>query len=186
VFVGRRPAGFDADCVASDNVKGTRIAIGRLISKGHKRIALITGQLDLSTGADRVTGWRRALKAAGLPARREYTGEGDWTAESAYPLALGFLNLEEPPTAIFAANFLMMTGVLRALKERRVRCPEDIEVMSSDDSEWLDVFEPRISTVVQPSYAMGSRAAELLLKRIKTPGRKFEEIILEPELRIRE
>ena len=67
-----------------------------------------------------------------------------------------------------AANLLMMTGVLRALKERKLRCPQDVEVMSSDDSEWLDVFEPRISTVAQPSYLMGAKSAELLLKRIKS------------------
>ena len=57
--------------------------------------------------------------------------------------------------------------------------------MSSDDSEWLDVFEPRISTIAQPSYEMGAKAAELLLKRIKAPNRRFEQIVLEPELMIR-
>jgi len=79
-----------------------------------------------------------------------------------------------------------MTGALRALKESGVRSPEDVEVMSSDDSEWLDVFEPRISTAAQPSYSMGAKAAELLLKRMKSPRRRFEQIILEPELKIRD
>jgi LacI family transcriptional regulator len=82
-------------------------------------------------------------------------------------------------------NFLMMTGVLRALQERGVRCPQEVEVISSDDSEWLDVFTPRISTVAQPSYEMGEKAAQLLLKRIRAPKRGFEQIVLEPELVIR-
>ena len=118
--------------------------------------------VELSTSADRVTGWKRALRKAGLAAPRELAGEGNWTAESGHAVALEFLRSERRPTAIFAANFLMMTGVLRALRDLRRKCPQDVEVMSSDDSEWLDVFTPPISTVAQPSYAMGAKAAELL------------------------
>jgi LacI family transcriptional regulator len=79
----------------------------------------------------------------------------------------------------------MMTGALRALRERRLRVPDDVAVMSSDDSEWLDEFEPRISTVVQPSYEMGVRAGDLLVKRMQTPDRAQERILLMPELRLR-
>jgi len=80
---------------------------------------------------------------------------------------------------------LLLTGALRALQEADLRVPKDIEVMSADHSEWLDVFTPRISTVAQPSYEMGSQAAGLLLKRIKTPGHRFAKIVLPPELHIR-
>ncbi len=110
---------------------------------------------------------------------------GDWTAQAGRAAALGFLDLAERPSAIFTANRLMMTGVLQALQQRRPRCPQDIEVMSSDDSDWLDVFEPRISTVAQPSYEMGAQSAQLVLKRIKAPNRRFERIVLEPKLMIR-
>ena len=79
----------------------------------------------------------------------------------------------------------MMTGVLRALKESGLECPRDVQVLCSDDSEWLDVFRPPITTVVQPSYTMGERAADLLLKRIQRPARKFETVLLEPELHVR-
>lgn len=186
VFVGRTPVGFQADSVTSDNIKGTRLAIAHLVAKGHRRIALITGQADLSTSFDRVTGWKRALRKAALSAPKQLVGAGDWSAESSHRIALGFLGLAEAPTAIFASNFLMMTGVLRALQERGLRCHADVEVMSSDDSEWLDVFTPRISTVVQPGYEMGAQSAELLLKRMQSPNRRFEQLVLEPELRIRD
>jgi DNA-binding LacI/PurR family transcriptional regulator len=185
VFVGRRPLSFDADSVTSDNQKGTRMAVERLIGAGHSAIGIITGQFDLSVSLERVDGWRRALKAAGLPTPKELVGEGDWTAESAQRITCGFLKAPKRPTAIFAANLPMMAGVLRALKEHGLHCPADIEVMCSDDSDWLDVFGPAISTVAQPSYEMGLRAAELLLKRIKSPGRRFEKIVLEPELVLR-
>lgn len=185
VFVGRAPRSFDADTVTVDNAKGTRLAIEHLISHNHKWIAIITGHLQLSTGADRVTAWKRVLARHKLPRPDEFLGEGDWTAESGYRLTLQFLKLKQQPTAIFAANFLMMTGILKALKESRLRCPEDVEVVSSDDSEWLDVFEPPVTTVVQPSYEMGERAAGLLMRRIAQPQRPFEKVLLEPSLRIR-
>jgi LacI family transcriptional regulator len=112
-------------------------------------------------------------------------GEGDWSSDSGYSAAKKLLELSPRPTAFFAANFLMMTGVLRAVKERGLRCPSDVQVASSDDSEWLDVFTPAITTVVQPSYAMGEHAADLLLKRIDKPSRRFENIVLDPELHVR-
>ena len=186
VFVGRTPIDLKADSVSADNAKGTQIAVERLISRGHRRIALVNGQAGLSSSAERVQGWKRALKKEGFPAPKELVVHADWTAEAGFAKASDFLNLDKPPTAIFAANLLMMTGVLRALKERKLRCPQDVEVMSSDDSEWLDVFEPRISTVAQPSYLMGAKSAELLLKRIKSSSRRFEQIVLEPELMIRD
>jgi LacI family transcriptional regulator len=186
VFVGRTPRNLKADSVSADNVKGTEMAVEHLLSKGHRRVALITGQANLSTSADRVSGWRRALRRSGVGWRRNYIGEGDWTADSGYRTTLDLLRLGEPPDAVFASNFLMMTGVLRALREANLNCPRDVEVMSSDDSEWLDVFEPRISTVAQPSYQMGAKAAELLLKRIKAPKRKFEQVVLDPELMLRD
>lgn len=186
VFVGRTPRDLKADSVSADNAKGTQLAVEHLIAKGHDRIALIIGQADLSTSVDRVSGWKRALRKAGHSARREYVGEGDWTADSGHRLMLDFLKLDRPPNAVFAGNFLMMTGVLRALREADLRCPQDVDVMSSDDSEWLDVFRPPISTVVQPSYPMGAQAAELLLKRMKTPNRRFVQIVLEPQLKLRD
>jgi len=93
--------------------------------------------------------------------------------------------LEEPPTAMFVDNLMATTGVLRALLEKGLRCPTDVEVLSSDDAVWLDVFDPPISTIVQPSYDVGARAAELLLKRIAHPKRAHEVILLKPELRVR-
>jgi len=185
VFVGRTPIDLNADSVSADNALGTQMAVAHLAGKGHRRIALVNGQAGLSSSAERVNGWKRALKKAGAAAPKEYVYHGDWTAASGCAGTITFLELPARPTAIFTANFLMMTGVLKALQERRLRCPQEVEVMSSDDSEWLDVFEPRISTVAQPSYEMGTESAKLLLDRIKEPNRRFEQIVLRPQLMLR-
>jgi LacI family transcriptional regulator len=182
VFVGRAPRTFKADCVAADNVLGTELAIRHLLSAGHRRIAIVTGHRSLSTSSERIDGWKKALRSKKIKPVAEYIGEGDWTAESGYRVTRDLLKLAAPPTAVFASNFLMMTGALRAIKEAGLRCPDDVQVASSDDSEWLDVFEPPVTTVVQPSYGMGSQSAELLLKRIKTRSKRYKQIVLAPEL----
>jgi DNA-binding LacI/PurR family transcriptional regulator len=185
VFVGRKPTNMQADSVSADNARGTRMAVTHLAGKGHRRIALVNGPAGLTSSAERVAGWKRALRQAGAQAPAAYMYGGDFTAESGYAGTMQLLGLPEPPTAIFTANFLMLTGSLKAIRQKQLRCPEDVEVMSSDDSEWLDVFSPAISTVAQPSYEMGTEAAKLLLKRIKSPRRRFDQIVLQPQLMLR-
>ena len=182
VCVGRIPEQFECDTVCADNVAGTRLAIEHLMGKGHKRIGIIAGELSLSAGADRVLGWRQALRAHRIKVDEALIQPATWTEQAGFDAANRLLDLPLPPTAIFAANFLMMTGILRAAKERGIAVPETVEVASSDDSEWLDVFRPAISTVVQPSYEMGERAADLALARLASPKRPFESVVLQPSL----
>jgi LacI family transcriptional regulator len=185
VFVGREPRMFSADSVTTDNIKVGRLATEYLMKKGHRRIAMLSGQLSLSPNIDRIEGWRRVLRKHRIDAPDRYVCEGDWTEPSGYQLMLKLLDDPEPPTAVFCANFLMMAGGLRALRERGIRCPESVELVSSDDSVWLDVFDPPITTVATPSYDMGQQGARLLLKRMKQAGRKHEKVVLQPKLNIR-
>ncbi|MFN3325678.1 MAG: LacI family DNA-binding transcriptional regulator [Bryobacteraceae bacterium] len=185
VMVARAPHTFEADTVTGDNVEGARMAVEHLIARGHQRIGILVGQLSLTTSADRVEGWRLTLQAHGLPAPDEWIGEGDWTETSGCDYVRRVFAGPNPPTAVFAANFLMMVGVLRGLKDLRLAVPQQVEVMSSDDSEWLDVFQPRISTVAQPSYTMGEAAADMLLHRLKHPDEPPRRVLLKPDLCIR-
>jgi LacI family transcriptional regulator len=185
VFAARTPSSFEADCVLADNRGAAHMATSFLAGRGHCRIAILLGQLSLSASRERAEGWRAALAAHGLECPYEYLAEGDWTAESAERLTGRLLDLPTPPTALLAANFLMMTGVLRTLQRRGVACPSEVEVMSWDDSDWLDLFSPAITTVVTSSYEMGRRAAELLLARLGDAHRPYERIVLTPELRVR-
>ena len=185
VFVGRIPDRITADIAATDIAAGTRMAVEHLLRAGHKRIALVTVGSSTSVHQNRLKGWSQALHAAGLPAPEEYQRSSGLSLDGARQATHELLSLNPRVTAIFADNLLLVTGILQVLKERNIACPRDLEVMSSDDAEWLNVFEPTISTVVQPSYELGCAAAELLLKRLRHPTRKFEKIMLQPTLKIR-
>jgi LacI family transcriptional regulator len=185
VFVGRRPKKLEGDTATADNRLGAGLATAHLLGKGHRRIALITGPQSLTVFQDRVKGWRAAFRKNGAAAKSEYNREADGTQAGGYRETMALLELDEPPTAYLAGNLMMMMGVLKALKEKRVRVPKEAEVMSSDDSEWLDAFSPPISVVEQPSYALGVEAAQLLLRRLQAPKRAFEHVVLRPALKIR-
>jgi DNA-binding LacI/PurR family transcriptional regulator len=185
VFVGRVPEKPEGDVAATDIMAGTRMAVEHLISRGHKRVALLTVASSTSVHQNRLEGWRKALHTAGLPAPEEYQRSTSFSAASAREATNELLKSSPRITAIFADNLLLVTGILQILRERKIACPDELEVMSSDDAEWLDVFEPSISTVVQPSYELGCTAAGLLLKRLRNPRRKFTKILLHPTLKIR-
>ncbi len=185
VFVGRVPACAMADVVATDIELGTKMGVEHLYWKGHRRIGLITVAASLSVSSLRRAGWSAALERQGIKPDGSYVVEGELSSSAGRNAANQLIGLPNPPTAIFADNLVITTGILRAVQEHGMGCPRDIEIVSSDDAEWLDVFQPPITTVVQPSYELGVQAAEALLKRIRNPERARESILLRPELRIR-
>lgn len=184
VFIARRPT-FDADCVLVDNVGATRQAVSYLLEKGRRRVGLVVGPRSLAVSQDRIQGWEQAHQEHGVPADQALIAEGDYTSESGEAAMETYLRLSEPPDAVFATGFLMMTGCLAVLRAKGMSVPDDVELMTWSDSPLLDVFDPPISTVQQPSFEMGVRAAELVLKRIDNPEADPEVIILPAELRIR-
>ncbi len=186
VFVGRIPEDTAADVVATDIAKGTYLAVSHLIAKGHRRIGLTTVKSSMSVAKFRVEGWRKALAEHGLASDDSCVAVGRFSSETGCSAAAQFLKLKDRPTAIFADNLTHTSGILRTLKESGLRVPDDMEVMSSDDAEWLDVIQPAISAVIQPSYDLGTKSAELLLKRLRYPNRKHEMILLDPKLKIRD
>jgi len=182
VCVGRAPKSFASDSVSANNVYGTQLAMEHLVAKGHKTIAIVTGHTTLSTSTDRIEGWRRTLKKHKLSHADTLIETSDHTEVAGCEATYRLLEREPKTTAIFASNFPLMTGVVRALKEKEIAVPKAVEVASSDDSDWLDIFSPPVTTVAQPAYEMGERAADLALQRIKDNNRPFTKVVLEPVL----
>jgi LacI family transcriptional regulator len=191
VCLDRTVPGVKTDAVLLDNVRGARECVRHMIQKGHRRIAIITGSLDLQTGRERLRGYEEALREADIPAEKGRVLEGDFRHDSGYRLGkqIGKQVIEQAarPTAIFVCNGVMTLGVLKAFEELKIRCPQDIALATFDDLAVDSPFHPHLTTVVQPSYEMGARAAGILIDRIE--GRITREpttVRVAPTLIVRE
>lgn len=166
ILLDRRIRGMPMDAVVVDNVRATRAAIEHLIGLHHRRIALITGLPHLSTSRERLQGYRDAMNAHGLRTSPHLVVQGNFRSASAHDAALRLLRQQPRPTAVFASNNLMAIGLLRAIRELGLVCPEEISVAAFDDFEEATLFTPSLTTIAQPTAAIGAKAVEMVLRRI--------------------
>jgi LacI family transcriptional regulator len=155
--------------VMSENRGGAALAVRHLHELGHERIATITGLLSTLPGADRLDGYRDAIAELGLERDEDYVVVGDFYDESGYRGTRRLLELDAPPTAIFAASDLMAAGALRAANELGVRVPEDVAVVGFDDIGLASLIQPQLTTVRQDMHAIGEAAANGLARMIENP-----------------
>jgi LacI family transcriptional regulator len=185
VSIGRHPD-KQVHYVDCDNVGGARMATEHLIRLGHRRIATITGRLEMTAGQDRLEGYRQALFTHGIPVKEELIAQGDFTETSGL-IAMQRL-LRASPTAVFAAGDMMAVGAWKTLCAVGMDIPRDVALVGFDDVSIASVIEPALTTVRQPIERMGAMAADLLVSLLqgaleeKTPPHK---IILPTELVVR-
>jgi LacI family transcriptional regulator len=198
VFFDRLPASCRGPAVMVNNMEGAFEATRYLIGLGHSRIAIITGPPAISTAAERVEGFRKAMGAAGLPVPEGYLRSGEFGLEGGYECALEMMKLSPRPTALFATNYEMTLGAIRALRELGIKCPQEVSVMGFDDFvmgangfSWATMFSPQPTTVAQPCHEIGREAFKLLLCRIEKSEDQHQDgqeriVRLRVELRVRE
>lgn len=187
VCLDRMAAGLAVDAVLADNVRGTQECVRHLVRLGHTKIAIITGSLELQIAHERLNGYRAALEEAGVEYSRELVMEGDFREQTGYRLGKELLLRRERPTAIFACNGVMTLGLLIALDELGVRCPDEVALATFDDLPFAHSFHPHLTAVAQPANSIGYEGANLLIDRVEKK-RTGEPVIirLAPELKIRE
>jgi LacI family transcriptional regulator len=193
VLLDRRPAGLrGAHSVVIDNEAGAFAATRHLIEAGHERIGLLAGNINLDTGRQRLNGYRRALRAAGLPARPEYIRTAETNAALVgrlvgYAGSLELLDMPDGPTAILCTSGTIGVGAISALQERRVCIPDDVALVTFGDPEWAVLVSPPLTVVTQPTFELGQQAACILLDQLagKRPATAPMQVILEPQLRVR-
>jgi LacI family transcriptional regulator, galactose operon repressor len=173
VLAGRHPD-ERVNYVDVDNVGGARMAVEHLIRLGHTRIATITGPLTMTSGEDRLVGYRQALEAQRLAVDEQLVVEGDYT-EGGGALAMRRL-LAASPTAVFVASDVMAIGALKALREAGLRVPQDVALVGFDDVTIATAVEPALTTVRQPIGRLGSMAADLLLDLLEKPPDPTERV----------
>lgn len=180
------PLDPDIPTVAAANWAGARTATEHLLALGHRQIAAVSGPANWSASMDRIAGYHSALTAAGLPARTEQVVESDFTVEGGYRVAKDLLQMADPPTAIFALNDNMATGVLLAAKEVGYDVPQDLSVVGFDDIALATVSSPALTTVRQPLLEMGRMAASLLGRLIDEQPLEAMRLELSTRLVVRE
>lgn len=168
--------------VDADNEMGGYIATRHLIEQGHRRIAHLHGATNIPNAYDRLQGFLRAMREAGLHALPELLIESGFLEQSAYEATQRLLQLREPPTAIFAANDVSAVGVLRAVKEAGRRVPDDIAIIGYDGTPFCALTEPPLSTVEQPASEMGRVAARLIVDIVE--GRTPENRVVKLPVRL--
>lgn len=183
VEVDRRLADVPCDAVVIDNERGAREATEHLLALGHRRIGLLVVETDWTSDMGRLRGYQAAHEAAGVPVEPELVtriepGAPDTDARVA---AL----LDRLPTAVFAANNLLAESAWRLLRDRGLRLPHDVSLVGFDDVPWMEMVEPGITAVAQPTFELGRRAAKLLLLRVDDAARPPQLEELEPTLVVR-
>jgi LacI family transcriptional regulator len=158
--------GNEIDSLTIQNCRGAREMVAHLISRGHKRIAIIKGSPRNYDAAERLRGYRMALREAGIDPDPLLEREGDFTEAAGYSAALDLLALKDRPTAIFAANDSMAIGALSLLRESGIAVPEEVAVAGFDDIPLARYMDPPLSSVHVPICELGAKAVELLLHGI--------------------
>ena len=164
-------AGTAFDSLAIANAQGTRAMVHHLVALGHRRIAMITGPARNSDAAERLRGYRAALREAGIRAARDWEVPGDFGEASGFAGAATLLECSSRPTAIFAANDAMAIGALSALREADVAVPGDVAVAGFDDIPTARYAHPPLSTVRVDISALGERGTRRLLDAVANGGR---------------
>ena len=183
VEVDRRLAHVPCDAVVIDNEQGARAATEHLLALGHRRIGLLVAKTDLTSDVGRLRGFREAHAAWKVRVDERLVvqippGAPDTDGRVAELI-------DERPTAIFAANNELTECAWRLLRRRRLRLPQDMSLVGFDDVPWMEMVDPGITVVAQPTADLGRWAASLLLRRAVDDGRPPHVECREPTLVVR-
>ncbi len=186
VAVDRRIKDMDLDLVVLNNVVASNELVSHLVKQGHRRIAAILGTFEMTTGQDRFEGYKSALAEGGIDLDPTLIRSGPPREVFGYQCANELLELPDPPTAFFTGNNMLTIGTLRAIHERGLTIPQDLSLVAFDDLDWMSLMSPKLTVIAQPTYKMGQRSFDLILKRISEFDYPFEQVIFKGELKLRE
>jgi len=174
--------------VMIDDVKGGAMATRHLLELGHRKVAYISDPLttpfNFTSSRYRYQGYRQALDEYAIPFRTEYHLADEHGREQARQMTHQLMNLEDPPTAIFAASDTQAMGVLEAARDLGLAVPGDLSVIGYDDIEIAEYLH--LTTIHQPLFISGVEGVKLLLESIAAPPPTPRQVLLPIELVVRD
>lgn len=186
VLIGTHIDHPNLDVVRIDNRAAACEAVQHLIDLGHRRIAMAFGPMSTSSLEQRRQGYQQAMAAAGLPIEAGWVVEETARAADEYQGIRDLMTRPDRPTAIFAAADVIALDLLLVLRDMGLRVPEDVSVVGFDDIPATRLTTPALTTIHQPTYEMGRRAAELLIRHMtETAPSARERVVMEHQLIVR-
>jgi LacI family transcriptional regulator len=189
-LLDRALAELDVDTVTVDD-RGIAMQATRILAEaGHRNIAYVTavdaegheyrdlGQIYTSSVRERIDGFLTVCREAGIDRPERLIRLGATCPEETRKLADKLLSGPDRPTAILASDSLIALEIVRVIRQRGLRIPEDISLITFHDADWTSVTTPPITVVDQPVYALGKSVAELLIRRLKGEIRAPERLVL--------
>jgi LacI family transcriptional regulator len=185
ILVDRYFEGSALPYVSTDNFKGGYECMKLLITSGHTNICCIKGPDISVTTKERLKGCRKAVEESSAAVDLRVQGN-EFTIENGYVETKMCLSTENPPTAIFALSNTILLGAIKAIKEHGMTVPGDISLISFDDNLYLDFLNPPVTRIAQPVDTMADCAVKLLMDWIDHGNRPGGNILMTPEMIVRE
>lgn len=181
-----RSSQLDIHSISSNNVLGAYQATKHLIEQGYHTIAHISGPQLSPSAQQRLKGYRLALEEYSITYDDVLVTEGNYRISGGNVAMKRLLRLAAVPDAVFCANDLMAIGALEVLQEESIRVPEQVALVGYDGISLSKYVYPKLTTVIQPTYQMGTTAVQLILESIISGSRDKNHIEIDPLLEIRE
>lgn len=188
VFFDRCIENIGASCVSVNDFESSKQITQHLIEHGYKKIAHLSGPEGVYMAQKRKNGYIEALKENGIPFDKSLLKAGGFNEKGGYKAMNELLDLpvDKWPRAVVAVNDPAAFGAIKAIKERGLTIPDDIAIVGFSDDVRSELIECPLTTVRQPAYQIGKRAAEKLINVIDTSEEPIENIVLTNEIIIRE
>jgi LacI family transcriptional regulator, galactose operon repressor len=185
-MVDRKPSDPSIDYIIPNDQRGAAMAVEHLLKLGYKRLAVILGPQDTSSGYNRRMGALAAIKAYGIRKGDVLMLQGDYKRESGYKLAQKIVGMKDKPDAVYSSNDIMAIGLLHAFADKGIRVPEDIAIVGYDDIEMVGLPGVDLTTICFRRDAMGALAVDRLIEKIKGGSSDIvTRTLLDPILTIR-
>lgn len=186
VFFDRVVPEIETDKIVVDDFAGGFRVTQHLIDQGYQRIGHLAGPQNLMTYFDRKNGYIEALRKNNIQYDESLLVINSLTSDEGIAAVDHLINLPNPPDAIFCGNDTTALSAMIHLRDKGIRIPQDIGIVGFSNEPFSRVVSPSISTIAQPGFEMGQKAAELIIQKIENKERTFQTIILPTELIIRE
>lgn len=186
-MIAREASSVAVDTVVADDFVGGMMAAQHLAQLGHRRLAVLSENLKVSSSRERIRGFKQGLADAGLAFEESDVVICEYKIDEGKRGASELLRRggEERPTAIFCCNDQLAIGALQAAKESGVRVPEELSIVGFDNTILATVTDPPLTTVAQPMEQMGKLAFNLVIESLNNKDSVKQRIVLRPELVVR-